>query len=343
MREPTVSVLTPVYNGEKYLPEMMDSILAQTLQDFEWIIVNDGSTDSTEEIVKSYDDPRIRYFSNDKNRGVAYSFNRAIDLAKGDFLAVAEADDINHPRRLEIQTSYMRFHKNIGLVCSRQKIFHGGKIKFAKIKNFDKIKRPSNEEKNGFLFYGYYILHASTMYRKTTLIEKAIRYNENYKISCDLDMFLRLSRVTDMVKLACRLLYYRIHESNMSREVGETNREANDAYKKFFQKEFGFTMQGRLVMESKKISLSEFNEYKGTIKQILAHTENHPDYDRKLLLPAAANLGYRHLKNTVRGGIDNKKAFYLYLQTPLLRHIDIANKMRLWIKYFAHYLGIKRK
>lgn len=343
MKSPKVTVITPVYNGEKYLHEMMGSILAQTMQDFEFIIINDGSTDGTEEIVKSYDDPRIRYFTNDKNRGIAYSYNRAIDLANGAFLAVAEADDINHPRRLAIQTSYMQANENVGLLCSKQKIFRGSTVQFTKIINPSRITHSAEQNKHGMLFCQSEMRHASVMYRNSTLTEHKVRYDLDYKIAADYAIYTILSPITDMVCLDCFLLHYRIHENNFSRNIATTNSEANKAQQKFFQKEFGFTIQGKLVLESREINLADFAEHIAVIEQVLSHIKKHPNYERNLLVSAAATLGYYYLKAVVRGGINNKQAFHLYQKTPLLCHIDNKKKLRLWAKFLAYHLGIKRK
>ena len=342
MSNPQVSVLTPVYNGEKYLREMMDSILQQTLQNFEFIIVNDGSTDSTEAIIKSYNDSRIRYFINDKNRGVFYSYNRAIDLSHGEFLAVAEADDISHHRRLEILIAYMQANANVGLVCSKQKIFHTDTVKFAKMTTLPPITRSAKQNKHGLLFCSPGLRHASAMYRKSTLTEYKVRYDPSYKIAGDYDMYTTLTSITDMVCLDCFLLHYRVHENNFSRNMAESNREANTVYQKFFQKEFGFTLKGKFVLESEQISPADFAEHIAVINHVLAHTNKRLDYDQNLLMDAAANLGYKYLKAVIKSGINNKKAFHLYRQTPLLRHMDSAKKIRLWVKYFAWHLGIKR-
>ncbi len=339
---PKVTVMTPIYNGEKYLREMMDSILHQTMQDFELIIINDGSTDSTEAIVMSYSDPRIRYFVNDANRGIAYSYNRAIAESRGEFLAVAESDDISHPRRFEIQTAYMQANANVGLVCSKQKVFNAGMVQFQKINAPPSITHSAKQNKHALLFYSPGIRHASAMYRKSTFTEHKIRYNPDYKISNDYYIYTNLNSITDMVCLDCFLLHYRIHESNFSHNMAESNREANVIYQKFFQKEFGFSMQGKLVLESEQISLSDFAEYIAVANHVLTHTRKHPDYDKNLLVNAAANLGYKYLKAVMKSGINNKQAFHLYRQTPLLHRMDNAKKNRLWAKYFAWHLGIKK-
>lgn len=115
---PKVSVVMSVYNGEKYLPETIDSILNQTFKDFEFIIINDGSTDKTAKILTSYDDPRIRIF-NQENMGLTKSLNRAISLAKGEYIARMDADDISYPERLKKQVDYLNKNPDIGLVGSK--------------------------------------------------------------------------------------------------------------------------------------------------------------------------------------------------------------------------------
>lgn len=111
-----VSVVMPVYNGEKHLKEAIDSILNQTFTDFEFIIINDGSTDSSESIVLSYADERIRYVKNDVNLQIVKSLNKAIELAKGQYIARMDADDISLQIRLEEQVRFMQSHPEID-VC----------------------------------------------------------------------------------------------------------------------------------------------------------------------------------------------------------------------------------
>jgi glycosyltransferase involved in cell wall biosynthesis/SAM-dependent methyltransferase len=103
MGKPHISVIMPVYNGSQYLQESIQSILDQTYSDFEFIIVDDGSTEDISSIVMSFDDPRIKYSSNDENIGLTKSLNIALDLAEGDLIARQDGDDISHPQRFELQ------------------------------------------------------------------------------------------------------------------------------------------------------------------------------------------------------------------------------------------------
>lgn len=115
---PAISVLMPVYNGERFLREAIDSILSQTFRDFELIIINDGSKDKTESIIKSYFDPRIRYVKNEKNLRLIKTLNKGIDLAKGKYIARMDADDVSLPNRLELQYAFMEANPNIGASSS---------------------------------------------------------------------------------------------------------------------------------------------------------------------------------------------------------------------------------
>jgi glycosyltransferase involved in cell wall biosynthesis len=110
-----ISVVMPVYNREKYVGAAIESILAQTFTDFEFIIVDDGSTDHSLDVVKSYPDPRIRLIQMPKNQGISAARNAGNELARGEFIAVMDSDDIALPRRLERQLAYLRKHPEVGL------------------------------------------------------------------------------------------------------------------------------------------------------------------------------------------------------------------------------------
>jgi glycosyltransferase involved in cell wall biosynthesis len=107
----------PVYNAELYLRESIESVLKQTFGDFEFIIINDGSTDQTDKIIRSYNDRRISYLKNDENLKLIQTLNKGIDAAQGDYIARMDADDICMPYRLETQYKYMQLNPEIG-ACS---------------------------------------------------------------------------------------------------------------------------------------------------------------------------------------------------------------------------------
>lgn len=119
MKNPEVTVLMPVYNGAKYLNTAIDSILNQTYKDFEFLIINDGSTDNSEEIILSYKDERIRYIKNELNIKLIKTLNKGVNLARGKYIARMDCDDISFPTRLERQINYLHSHKDLDGVAGR--------------------------------------------------------------------------------------------------------------------------------------------------------------------------------------------------------------------------------
>jgi len=115
---PRVSVLMPVYNAGIYLSEAIESILNQSFQDFEFLIINDGSTDNSENTILSYQDNRIRYICNEQNIKLIATLNKGIELCKGDYIVRMDADDISLPQRIEKQVAYLDAHPDIGLCGS---------------------------------------------------------------------------------------------------------------------------------------------------------------------------------------------------------------------------------
>ena len=105
MKKKLISILLPVYNAEQYIVDAIDSVLKQTYKDFELIIINDGSTDHSEKIILSYHDQRIKYIKNQTNLRLINTLNKGIEIAKGEFIARMDADDIVTPTWLEIAMS----------------------------------------------------------------------------------------------------------------------------------------------------------------------------------------------------------------------------------------------
>src|SRR5215212_8979259 len=104
---PEISVILPVYNGEKFLGQAIESILGQSFPDFELIIVNDGSGDNSENIILSYTDKRVVYLKNQENSGLVSSLNRGVSVAKGKYIARMDADDISLPDRFKLQKDFL--------------------------------------------------------------------------------------------------------------------------------------------------------------------------------------------------------------------------------------------
>ena len=134
---PRVSIITSVYNGESYLEECIESILNQTFVDFEYIILNNGSTDRTAKILNLYNDPRLRVI-HQENLGISASLNQGVKLSRCDLIARLDADDYSLPQRLEKQTIFMEQHPRVVVCGSRFKEFFGEKIFTQKVHFIEK-------------------------------------------------------------------------------------------------------------------------------------------------------------------------------------------------------------
>lgn len=205
-----VSVLMPVYNAEQYIMQTLDSILAQTFTNFEFIIVDDGSSDRSLKILQQYaaEDQRIRLVSRE-NRGLSRTLNEMLSLAKGEFIARIDADDIALPNRFAEQVAFLQANPNVVCIGSAYQYI-------------DDDGRPlmvyhtpqSNDEIQSGLLTGYAdrILHPTIMVRRDTL--KAIGGYDETVVAEDLDLFLRLGEVGELANLKAMLTKYRIRSKD---------------------------------------------------------------------------------------------------------------------------------
>jgi glycosyltransferase involved in cell wall biosynthesis len=209
--KPQVSVVMSVYNGEKHLRESIDSILNQSHKDFEFIIINDGSSDGSLEILLEYqtNDPRITVINQD-NVGLTRSLNRAIELSKSEYIARQDADDISLPARLEKQFNYMENHPQVAVIGCLGDFFNAdGVIRAIKVPRYSRngIKRHL-ASKNLFM-------HGSAMMRKSHLAKVGF-YREFFRHSQDYDLWLRLSQYFDIDILPEHLYQYRVTPESVS-------------------------------------------------------------------------------------------------------------------------------
>ena len=202
-----MSVLMPVHNAEKFLGMAIESILNQTLRDFEFVIINDGSTDSSADIIRSYQDQRIHLFENPVNVGIVASLNRGLSMAKGDFIARMDADDISMPTRLEKQLDFLIHNESIGVV--------GSKVRF--IDHMGKLYHVGFFPKNDSLIrwtmcFSNPMAHGSIMMRREVVM-KAGGYPDSP--AEDYNLWEQLSWVTAFSNLPDVLFHLRRHEESL--------------------------------------------------------------------------------------------------------------------------------
>lgn len=201
---PRVTVFMPVYNGEKYLNEAIDSILSQTFTDFELLIIDDGSTDSSADIIRSYDDKRIRFVQNEKNLKIAATRNKGLELATGEYIVLMDCDDVSIPERIYKQVAFMDKNPEVGLCGSWYKTF-GNDSKT------DTVEYPVfHDEIKANLFFNYVILNPTTIMRKQFLNINNLKYDETFSLlNEDHDFCLRGSFCFKLHNLPEVLYHYR--------------------------------------------------------------------------------------------------------------------------------------
>lgn len=195
----------PVYNSEEFLRECIDSILNQTFTDFEFLICDDGSTDGSNEILSSYNDPRIKLFRNEQNLGLVYSLNNLIDQSQGEYLARQDSDDISLPNRFQKQIDFLNKHSEITLCGTNNTIFGDKKIKLFRPQNDDELK--------AWMIIHNPISHTSVMFRKSN---PPVYYDKSFFPAEDYALWFELSKTSKIANLPDHLIYYRWHNKGIS-------------------------------------------------------------------------------------------------------------------------------
>ena len=217
-KNPEITVLMSVYNGEKYLHEAINSILNQTFEDYEFLIINDGSNDNTEEILQSYDDQRIRIVNNGKNIGLTKSLNKGLKIARGQYVARMDADDVSYPERLEMQYKHVNNDKNLAICASyHEEIDETGNL----IETIKPNLEP--EQLYYFLTFSNRFLHSSVLMRKD-IISKVGGYDESIKRTQDYDLWYRVSRVAKINVIDKVLVKHRVHKESISLTYRDSQR-----------------------------------------------------------------------------------------------------------------------
>ena len=211
-KAPRVTVLMSVYNGERYLRTAIDSILSQTCTDFEFLIINDGSTDDSREIILSYRDPRICMIDNPSNIGLTKSLNRGLALARGKLIARQDADDISHVVRIEKQVAYMEAHlKTVLLGTQARNIDMHGRL----VNNPLSGKATTLQGIRWQLMHSNAFVHTSVMFRREVLWGQLEGYDESFDRRQDFELWSRVARSYNVTNLPEDLVDLRKHSKSI--------------------------------------------------------------------------------------------------------------------------------
>lgn len=215
---PLVSIIMPVYNSEKYISAAIDSIIDQSYSNWELILIIDCPTDNTIAAIEKYSDLRIVKIYNDKNRGIAYSRNRGLKLARGKYIALLDDDDEMFPDRLEKQAEYLEEHEEVGAVGGRTIFIDENEC----VLDIDNMVYFHPKEVYCHLFFHNVLMNGSVMFRSVAAIENNIYYRDNCYGMEDFDFWVRLSNHVLINHLDQYVLKYRMHSENESTKVTKT-------------------------------------------------------------------------------------------------------------------------
>jgi len=208
---PLVSVIMPVFNSASYLRLAIDSILNQTYENIELLIIDDCSTDNSVEIVNSFKSPKIRFFKNEKNIGVSATRNKMIDLSNGKYIALMDSDDISPKYRIEKQVDFLEKNIQYGLIGGHYERFSDNGI-FKKYKvHKHSLIQEENQVKLNFLGS---IAAPTVMFRASVVKINNLYFDVNLKIAEDYDMWRKIGLFTKVINIDQVLIYYRKHSNN---------------------------------------------------------------------------------------------------------------------------------
>lgn len=201
-----VTVLMPNYNNELYLREAIDSILNQTFKEFVFLIIDDGSADKSIEIIKSYTDERIKIVLKEKNSGIVDTLNLGIQHVSTKYIVRMDADDISHPKRIQLLVDFMESNPEVGVCGSYLSAF--GSI------NETWTQELEDKRIKAKMIHCNAVTHAPAIFRTDVLKKNNIYYTNNHPYMEDYDLFFRLKGLTKFSHIDRVLYYYRVLEHN---------------------------------------------------------------------------------------------------------------------------------
>jgi glycosyltransferase involved in cell wall biosynthesis len=224
-KTPLISIILPVFNGEKYLGEAIDSILCQSCTDFELILVNDGSTDRTAEIISRYEDSRIVCLNNTENIGLVRSLNIGLKIVRGTYIARMDADDVSHGDRLRQQLDFIENNPAIGVLgTAMHQVDETGEP-------FQLLEPPTEHALIAWkMLFECPVFHPTVLMRRTA-IEAAGGYDPGFRHVEDIDLWTRMLATTQFANLPVPLYRRRWHKDSICNVHREYQRERTVAVK----------------------------------------------------------------------------------------------------------------
>ena len=338
MSSPKISVLMSVYNGEPFLCKAIESVLNQTFGDFEFIIFDDKSLDASASIVRNYGDDRILFIENEENVGLTKNLCTGMAMAKGEYIARMDADDVCLPQRLERQVQFLDEHPEISVLGSAVYFFDNTG------KEILGLQPTEHEEIKCELLYQFTMLHPSVMMRRGDCARHGLNYNPHFVYSQDFDLWVRSVRKLRFANLREPLIKMREHEMKLSRKVSPTQRGFSDEIRKrqLDELEVAYTDEELEAFHNVGSGIfgkdvRDITNYESVLLKIFERNKDKCIFDQSLLQKVGASH-FRHLcwADLVQG----RKSGRYYWRSQM-KNFDttfpFAQKARMAIRsFFAH-------
>ncbi|MBC8508872.1 MAG: glycosyltransferase [Chloroflexi bacterium] len=250
--QPRVSVIMPVYNGEKYLAEAIESILNQTLTDFEFVIIDDASQDSSLIIAREFArrDERIQIVENAENLGISVSLNKSIAITRCKYIARMDADDISLPERLDVQVAFMDAYPEVG-ICGTWIQYIGQQNKTLKLP-------VEHDAIFARLLFENVLAHPTVMMRVASIREQALHYDEEVRFAQDYEFWSRAINRVKLANINRILLYYRIHSQGVGSRYGQEQHEIHALIYRRLLKKLGLDFTNEDIRLHHRLSTHQY-------------------------------------------------------------------------------------
>jgi glycosyltransferase involved in cell wall biosynthesis len=328
MNSPILTVVMPVYNGEKHIIEAIESVINQTFKDFELIIINDGSLDTSVEKILSIKDKRLRFIDLPKNKGIAYCRNLGIEESRGEFLAWTDCDDLNLPTRFEKQISFLENNPEFdGCGTWLSRFNAGGTLYVTKAyENSEKIKAA-------LLFQPGTIPNATAMLRLSEINKYNLWYDENFQISEDYDFIFKCSRHFKFTNIQEVLYRYRDSETSITNKFEDLDFETFNIIKQVYKKTLSTLdivptekeLRTHYDISSSKI-FSEFSEFVACFNWLikLKYANNSTNYYDKNALNHIVTERFFFLSK--KASVFGLKTLYFFIKESTKNNLIIRPK-----------------
>lgn len=332
---PLVSIVLPVYNGDVYLQSAIESILNQTFIDFELVIINDASTDNTDQIINNFKDKRIRYFINETNLKIIETLNKGINLSRGKYIARMDADDISFPNRIEDQVNFLEKNVEIDVLGTGFEII--GNNQNDRFSNNTVVYNTDSKKIAFNLIYNNVILHPSVMFRSSVFHKYKIYYNKKFIHAEEYYLWTQLIIHTKFANLPDILLKYRVHDNQISLQNHKVQLDNSYSIQQLYLKNLGLNItfnQAKLFvdfLQKKKINDNAIFELLNIIDL----------FEKKIKLMEIMDVKYslmeinKNLKNVIINSNNNKLSFlksfriiYILFQCSLKQKISFFLKIK---------------